>query len=412
MAFVASRVTIPARAPQIRAWFVPRQEVVRETCRLLRVYSDSDSAGEGEGAEAGGVPAVANGDSGGGCDKLKEEPRPPPPPPVSPVPAVVGLAGPAGCGKSTAAAMVIAREEVRGYFHEGVVWLPVGGRGAKHRIPEVMMRLASLVHEQEVKRSRSGESEVPPPPPRRQCVATDRHESAAFVRAVLGPHPTVTGTGTAAGGVGSGSEKEKAGDSSGGGRGRRYLIVADDVYEREVLEEIKGVGACVLYTTTRSASGMRYGGGGGGDLLRLDDLHEEEAEIVLRRACGLDRADAALPQPALDMMKSYGSVVMDINYVGRWGVVRERADAKAWDVALNRIFIEAEAGDGGGDEGGEDEGGDEGGEERWTRRRWHTAVILAGFADLGRLNDRAKDLYLYLAVLPRGLGFKVRQDET
>lgn len=339
---------------------------------------------------------ITNGDSGGGgqVPQNGKMEKPPPPPPV------VGLGGPAGCGKSTVAAMVVAREDVRGYFHEGVVWLPVGGKGAKHRIPELMARLASLVHEAELKRG-GIESSIPPPP-RKACIAADRQGSVAFIRAMLGPpRPAV-----ASGGSGSwgGSQKQVGG---GKGRGRRYLIVADDVYEPEVLEELKGVGACVLYTTTRSAAGMRLGdgdgdgngdgdgdggGGGGGadaELLRLDDLQEKEAETVLRQACGLPYAK--LPQQARDMMESYGSVVMDINYVGRWGVVSGQADEKAWDMALNRIFIEA--GDGG---------------ERWTRRRWHTAVLFAGLADLGRVNEKAKDLYLYLAVLPKGLGFTVR----
>eukprot|EP00903_Cladosiphon_okamuranus_P014281 g13264.t1 len=378
VAFLASRVSIPPRSPQIRDWYVPRREVVRETLQRLGIYS-----AEGEP----GVPAVvANGDSGGGDKDRLEQPPPP----------VVGLGGPSGCGKSTVAAMVVAREDVRGYFHEGVVWLPVGGKGAKHRLPELMAHLASLVHETDLRRSGSGPI---PPPPRKACIAITpgRQDSTAFIRAVMGlgaPSPRPTG----------GSRGQKPGADV-GGRGLRYLIIADDVYEPEVLQELKGVGACVLYTTTRSAKGMRLGGGGGDsngddndgddndgadvDLLRLDDLREEEAEAVLRRACGMTHA--TLPQTAHDMITAYGSVVMDINYVGRWGMVRGKADEKAWDMALSRVFVEA--GDGG---------------ERWTRRRWQTAVLCAGLVDLGRLNDKAKDLYLSLAVLPRGLGFTPR----
>eukprot|EP00752_Nemacystus_decipiens_P009948 g8871.t1 len=391
LAFLASKIAIPAKAPQIRPWYVPRQDLVQQACHRLGVYS----AEAGSAAESTAPAVVANGDSGGGGQTMKKDKQEsPPPPPPPPPPPVVGLGGPAGCGKSTVAAMVIAREDVRGYFHEGVVWLPVGGRGAKHRVPELMARLASLIHEADLKRG--GIESSMPPPPRKACIAADRQDNVAFIRAVLRPPGP-------AGGSGSGSERQLGGVN---GRGRRYLIVADDVYEPEVLEELKGVGACVLYTTTRSAGGMRLGdgdgdggggggGGGGGEdteLLRLDDLQEEEAETVLRRAAGLPYA--ALPQQAHDMIESYGSVVMDINYVGRWGVVSGQADEEAWDMALNRVFIEA--GDGG---------------ERWTRRRWHTAVLFAGLADLGRLNEKAKDLYLYLAVLPKGLSFSA-QDAT
>ncbi len=378
-------MSIPTRAPRIQDWYVPRDEVVREACRRLGIYSsksvtvaveaDDDSGGVAAAAAAATAAAAAAADK-------PEEPR------------VVGLAGPAGCGKSTAAAMVVAREDVRGYFHEGVVWLPVGGRGAKDRIPQLMLRLANLVYDTLVKKS-SGSSA---PPPRKPCVAADRQNGLAYILGALS-HLASSG-----------------GGGSDGAQRRRFLIVADDVYEPEVLEELKGIGACVLFTTTRSPSGMRYGdpgkAGGGGvdggaeegsdvDLLRLDRIGDREGEVVLRRACGLDD-DVELPRPAHDFIKSYGSVVMDITYVGRWGVVRGTADEKAWDTVLNRIFVE-------GTENGE--GGAGGGEERWTRRRWHTAVLLAGLTDLGRVNDKAKDLYLYLGVLPRGLSFLVRREE-
>ena len=360
-AFLASRVSIPSRAPRIQGWHVKREGVVREACHRLEIYS----GGGGGSAARGGLDGTG-------------EPR------------VVGLAGPAGCGKSTAAAMVVAREDVRGHFHEGIVWLPVGGRGAVDRIPELMLRLANLVYDRVVERS--GRSSAPPP--RRPCAAADRHTGLAYTLGAL-------------------SHLSSSGGSDGGQR-RRFLIVADDVYEPEVLEELRGVGACVLFTTTRSASGMRCGGGGGGEdgdgdgdgdgdaagggslLIRMDNMEDGAAETVLRRASGLEEDGAELPRPAHDLIKSYGSVVMDVAYIGRWGLVRGRTDEKAWDTALSRILAE-----------GDREGEGEEGEERWTRRQWHTAVLLAGLADLGRANHKAKDLYLYLAVLPRGLSFSV-----
>lgn len=353
-AVLASRVKIPARAPRVRSWYVPREQVVKDACDRLGVNSD------GGGGDADGAGGVAGAASGGFNDLEEEERR------QQQQQRVVGLAGPSGCGKSTVASMVVAREDVRGYFHDGVVWLPVGGRGAKDRLPELMQRLAKMVYETVLK-DKGGESS--PPPPRKPSVGADRQNGAAYIRGALGW-----------------GEK-------GGGQPRRrwrYLIVADNVYEPEVLEELKGVGACVLYTTARSASGMRRDNGDI-DWLRLEEMPEEEMDTVLRRACGLT-SSAKLPQHAHDLMKSYGSLVMDIAYVGRWGVINKTTDAEAWEMALNRIFVE----------GGE--GGDQ-----WTRRRWRTAVLFAGLADLGRLNGKEKELYLSLAVLPKGLNFTVSE---
>ncbi|CAM9735373.1 unnamed protein product [Scytosiphon promiscuus] len=362
VAFLAKRVKIPARVPRLRNWFVPRTLLVEEICDRLGMYSMYS-----------GVVADANADAAAD----KDEPR------------LVGLAGPAGCGKSTAASLVIAREDVRGHFHDGVVWLAVGGKGAKRRLPELMLRLANMVYDTVVLNS-GGSSR--PRPPSKAGVMADRENgiaygvaySVAYIRSVMG-----IGGEAEEGSGGGGGDQQQQQQQKRRRRRPRYLIVADDVHEPEVLQEIKGIGVTVLYTTTRSASGIRGGGADGKDvdLLRLDDLLEEEADTVLRRAVGV-KPGVDLPQPARDFMRSYGSVVMDLSYVGRWGVVHGKTDAKSWDMALNRVFIE----------------GGEGGEE-WTRRRWHTAVLFAGMADLGRSNVKAKDLYLYLAVLPKGLAF-------
>lgn len=352
--------------PRLRDWFVPRKQLVDEICTRLGVslgrVADANVDG---GFSAADNPAEA---------EEKDEPR------------MVGLAGPAGCGKSTAASLVIAREDARGHFYDGVVWLAVGGKGAKRRLPELMLRLANMVYE--TVRSKSGGSSALRPPSTPGVVGDHRDNGAAcgvaysvaYIRSAMG-------IGVDAGGDGAADRRRRR------RRPPRYLIVADDVHEAEVLQEIKGIGATVLYTTTRSASGIRGGSPDGGevDLLRLDELLEDEADTVLRRAAGI-KPGVELPQPARDFMKSYGSVVMDLAYVGRWGVVHGKTDTKAWDMALNRVFIE----------------GGEGGEE-WTRRRWHTAVLFAGMAELGRSNVKAKDLYLYLGVLPRGLAFTVSE---
>ncbi|CAN0098998.1 unnamed protein product, partial [Hapterophycus canaliculatus] len=258
-----------------------------------------------------------------------------------------------------------------------------------------MLRLANMVYETVLLNSGGSSTLRPPSKPgamadRENGVAYGVAYSVAYIRSAMGIGIGVgVGVGAEGDGIPRQQHPQQQGQEKRQRRMPRYLIIADDVHEPEVLQEIMGIGATVLYTTTRSASGIRGGSPDGADvnLLRLDELLEEEATTLLRRAAGL-KPDTELPQPARDLMKSYGSVVMDLSYVGRWGVVHGKTDAKSWDTALNRVFIE----------------GGEGGEE-WTRRRWHTAVLFAGMADLGRSNDKAKDLYLYLGVLPRGLAF-------
>lgn len=256
-------------------------------------------------------------------------------------PRMVGLAGPEGAGKSTAAAMVVARENVRAYFHNGVLWLPVG-RGAKDRLPKLMYDLASMVYEIAV-------LEKSCTPPRQPGVGVDGENGAAYIREVVGE------------------------DSW------RYLVVADGVWEGEVLEELRKAGASVLYTTREHDLP-------GDAPLRLDRIPEKEAETVLRRAAGL-HDDARLPDAAYELMKQCEFIVMDLAFVGRWGAVRGRTDGKAWQSALNRIA-----------EAQKTEGGDH-------LLPWRTAVLRAGLDELVHDNAMNKELYLSLAVLPDGLRF-------
>ena len=252
---------------------------------------------------------------------------------------MVGLAGPGGAGKSTVASMVVAREDVRASFHKGVLWLSVG-QGAKDRLAELMHRLAGMVYETVMQKTCR--------PFRKQGIDNDPEDGVAYIREVV--------------------------DES----SRRFLVVADDVWEVEVLQELKRAGLWVIYTTRD------------GDLLpeapaiRLDQILKEEAEMVLRRAADL-ADDADLPDAAYDLMELCEYGVMHLAFVGRW--VHGRNDRQVWQVVLDRIR-------------NVQEGGDDG-----QHVPWRAAVLRAGLEELAYGNIQNKELYISLAVIPKGLAF-------
>ena len=263
---------------------------------------------------------------------------------------MVGLAGPSGAGKSTVASMVIAREDARAFFDSGILWLRAGP-GAKNRLPELMARLAGMVHRTVMLGACR--------PPRKLGLGLglglglDPEDGAAYIREVV--------------------------DES----SRRFLVVADDVREAEVLEELRRAGAWVLYTSDRD------------DLLaepdapplRLDQLRKEEAEVVLRRAAELEDGDATLPSAAYALIQRCEFAVLDLAFVGRWGAVRGRGDEEAWRAASGRIARAQQRGEGG------------------RPLSWRAAALRAGLEELARDNPQTKELYLSLAVIPKGLAF-------
>ncbi|CAN0209411.1 unnamed protein product, partial [Ectocarpus fasciculatus] len=262
---MANTMKIPSGAPRILDWYVKRPAVVSEACGRLGI--------------------------GNSTSVSSDEPR------------MVGLAGPSGVGKSTAAAMVVGRADVRAHFHKGVL-----------------------------------------------C-ENDPEDGAAYIREVVGENS------------------------------RHFLVVADDVWEKEVLEELKRAGVMwVLYTTRQDTLLPEQAP------QRLDEMLPNEAELVLRRAADLDD-NARLPEAAYDLINRCEFVVLDLVMVGRWGLVRGRRDEKAWRMALNRI-VEAQKG-----------GGDE------KALSWRAAVLRAGLEELASDNPQNKELYISLAVVPKGLSF-------
>eukprot|EP00903_Cladosiphon_okamuranus_P011386 g10730.t1 len=291
-----------AGAPRIQQWYIERKKVLSMVCDRLGVESSAEDV---------------------------KEPR------------MIGLAGPAGGGKTIAASMVVARGDVRASFHKGVLWLPVG-KGATNRLAVLMFHLAEMVHETVTQKGGR--------PPRKSNVHINTEDGAAYIREVVG-------------------------ESS-----QRFLVVADDVWEVEVLQELKKAGASVLYTTREDKLLPDF------PSLRLDQIQEEEAEMILRRAAELDD-NARLTEAAYELMKRCEHFMSDLVVVGRWSDVRRRSDKQAWQKALRRIVEAQKGGDGG----------------KLLPAR--AAVLRAGLKEVASDNAQNKELYLALAILPTGLAF-------
>ena len=235
--------------------------------------------------------------------------------------------------------MVIAREDVRASFHKGVLWLHAG-QGAKDRLPSLMLDLAGMVHEIVLSKSCR--------PPRKAGEQAD--DGVAYITEMVA------------------EDRE------------HFLVVVDDVWEVEILRELKRVGAWVLYTTRHDSLLPDA------PPVQINKIAREEAEMVLRRAADLDE-DAVLPNAAYELMRRCEFVVLDIAFVGRWGVVRRRGEEKAWQMALDSILQTQTEG------------------ESEVPLSWRAAMLRAGLEALADDNPLNKELYLALAVLPKGLTF-------
>lgn len=255
----------------------------------------------------------------------------------------VGLAGPGGAGKSTVASMVIIRADVRAYFEDGVLWLQVG-QGAKERLLELKSRLADMVYETVKQKTCRGRRKKKNGDP-------EDEDGVEYIAHVM--------------------PKGKL----------RFLVVADDVWDVEVLQVLERTGAWVLYTTRENDLAPETP-------LRLDQVREEEAELLLRRAADVND-DADLPPAAYDLMKRCEFAALDLVFVGRWSDVRGRREnvEQAWRKVLNRIEDAQRRG------------------QDVKLLSWRAAMLRAGLDELAGDNPKNKKLYLSLAVIPKGLAF-------
>ncbi|CAM9624682.1 unnamed protein product, partial [Ectocarpus sp. 6 AP-2014] len=267
---------------------------------------------------------------------------------------LVGLVGDSGAGKTTAASAIVSSTEVREAFSDGIVWLPVN-EGALDNLPCLMLQLAQMVFED--------------------------------IGGSVGRRPS---------GSDDGLDYVKQQVENGhGSKGLKCLVVADNVWESDVVSQLLETGMWVLLSTRDEELVKRAKG----EVVGVDELSEAEAESVLRRAAELS-PEARLPDDAMDLIELCGRVAMDLAFVGRWSTVRGRQDRTAWSDAackvraeMNKERVNAKS------NGSED--------SRVNRRR---AILQAGFEDLaiGSDDERVQRLYLSLAVLPDGHAFTVK----
>ncbi|CAM9316105.1 unnamed protein product [Sphacelaria rigidula] len=295
------------------------------------------------------------------CEILRERGRP----------AVAALTGRSGAGKTTVAVAMVGErvpirpragetedqarvrlDRVRALFPDGVVWLRVGkGGGSADRLTLLMRLLAKEIHENVMKKC----ADAP---------AADE-DGESYVEKIV-------------------SQKSL-----------RCLVVADDVWEAEVVEKLRKTGMWVLLTTRISTIVKPS------ERVVVDELTQAEAEGVLRGAAGLTR-DRCLPDGAMRVLEICGHVAMDIAFVGRWSIVctadnGEPKSSVAWADAVKLIETKIH---------------DVRAKAQVENAGWmgdldvnRLAVLQVGFDYLGRENPQAQKLYAALALFPDGYSF-------
>lgn len=285
-------------------------------------------------------------------------------------PTLAALTGRSGSGKTTAAAAMVGERGpirpragetedqartrldcVRALFPDGVVWLRVGkGEGAVDRLPALMRKLAKAFHENVMKMSV------------RSPVLDEDGDS--YVNAIVSQEYL------------------------------RCLVVADDVWESDVVEKLRKTGMWVL-VTTRDVSIVEPD-----EVVVLDELTPKEAAGVLRGAARLPM-DERLNDDAAKILEICGHVAMDIAFVGSWSSVRTGDDGVlksrgAWADATRQIETEISAVKGLASAAG----------TMADVAVSRLAVLRAGLKHLGAEHLSAQELYLALGVLPSGYAFE------
>ncbi|CAM9487704.1 unnamed protein product, partial [Laminaria digitata] len=109
-----------------------------------------------------------------------------------------------------------------------------------------------------------------------------------------------------------------------GGEGLRCLVVADDVWDAEVVEKLRETGMQVLMTT-RERSLVEEG-----KRVSVEALTDQEAKDLLRATVQFPR-DADLPAAAMTILDRCANVAMYVEFVGRWSILHTGEDGVPQD---------------------------------------------------------------------------------
>lgn len=109
-----------------------------------------------------------------------------------------------------------------------------------------------------------------------------------------------------------------------GREGLRCLLVADNVWEHEVLSMLQQTGMSILVTTREE----KLATDAGGVSVRVDQLFDRDAESLLLKAAHLPEG-TRLSDPAMEVIRLCNHVTMDLAFIGRWGMIRGKEDLNA-----------------------------------------------------------------------------------
>ncbi|CAB1116775.1 unnamed protein product [Ectocarpus sp. CCAP 1310/34] len=273
-------------------------------------------------------------------------------------PWMVALVGRSGAGKTSTASEMALHYHLRERFPDGIVWMRCGqGAADSARLARQMFILATWVHEDVENKLGISPS---------AAVAAAEGTAAAYIKTRM--------------------------EQGNAGRGLKCLVVADDVWEPEVLDMLRQSGMKALITSRD----YELTEASGGKAVVMDHVTEEEGMLILQKAAKL-RSGESPPNEARKILDLCNYVAMELNFVGRLSMLRSQVDGTQWLRAWNEIRSEigAEVSDPGGDF------------DDWAASKRRDVIFRVGYKDFGSGDVRNKILYLSLGILPNGYAFRV-----